>query len=225
MEAVKPVYQNFLKILDSWYGIPLWMLGVSIVPFVLGNEMVEGDPLLWRANDAASFGGHHTLILMAVAFSFLWAWRRLKLTPILAGAAILYMMSWHEMEWWLTDAAWFLYNGHLGFAAGLPGELLSGYLFPVTLIVMMFYIPAVRPHWKYVAAMAVYYVGWFAIGFPVTVNFSVSSSGITQWYYVPWVNGVEILSWVYALVAFWWFGKGELTKGGSVKSSGVRPLC
>ena len=202
---------GILEFVDGWYGAPLWVLGLCTLPFIWGNWTQVSDPLLWRAADFSDFGGHHTLILVAVATAFVVAWKGFRMRPSMIAMGIIYLGAWHEMLWWVTDTVWFAGTGHVDWALSMPGWLLSGYLFPLTLIAVMFYVPAVRVHWKYLGAMGYFYMVWLMLGFPVTVNFGVSPSGITSLYYVPWVNGLEILSWVYALATFFLLCRKELT--------------
>jgi hypothetical protein len=189
--------------MNEWYGVPLWELGLGVLPFVFGT--LGPDPLLWRAwssADPASFGGHHTLILVMYSIVFLAIWKGLSIKPVLAASAIFYVVAWHELLWWAADV------GSIG--TGFLPAVATGYLFPLCFGAVLIYPQIVKLHWKYVLWMVGFYAVWLAIGFPVTINFV--PGGITVYYLVPWVNGLEILSWVWAFVGFWVLCRMELTK-------------
>lgn len=209
-----PYYRFIYDFMNKWYGIPLWVVGLGILPYIFGTKG-GWDPLLWRS-DVASLASHHTIILDAFSITFLLMWKRLGINPVLAACSIFFVVAWHETLWWITDLAYFTFN-HIPYSSWWFYGWLSTLCY-FTLVVYPQYV--ILPK-KFLLAGVAFYLAWFAAGFPVTVNFT----GITIYYLSPVVNGVwEIGGWVYFLAAFYFLAKKMLLKRQGEMSLAVSKL-
>ena len=188
----------------------IWMAGLFFLPFLTGS-FTGATPLEWRAF-AGSVTSHHILILWA--YVALYAGLRLKgVNPLVGVAAVLMVISTHELFWWGFDYVW------MG-SQSLPLHWywLFGYLLPPTL----FWFTA---YWNFLPfpkrlVLAVFYFDfvWLLAGWPVTVNYiggvypTGPLQGLTVWY-DTWVgDGWEFLSWAVPCLVMY-LSRGELTKG------------
>lgn len=117
----------------------------------------------------------------------------------------------HEGLWMI--AYWGQYYGVLGLAEG-ANFIEDFFFFVMSLMLIYTYwksplrtIPLRWFAWPVIIYSAFLFV-WFAIGLPITTvnNFQVGQGvfGVTQWFAVPWVNGIEIASWLLIAGSFAW---------------------
>jgi len=202
----------------SWFRFPvsrrgfvLWQLNINAALWVMGltivtayslftdGQLLTVDPLQWRAFGV--WNAHHSLILFTITGFFLLLWLHDHVAPILAAVALWYAIAWHEIDWWITDFIRMVFVTQEGFNP----LWFFGWLGMAAAIALFVWKPLMRAPmiWKYVAAMGAFYVGWFSIGFPITVNFA----GPTVLYSAAWVSGFEIISWIYALTIFYFLAR------------------
>jgi hypothetical protein len=180
----------------------LWVIGLTLVTIfslATDGQLLTVNPLQWRA--FAVWNAHHSLILFMITGFFLLLWLGDHVAPILAAVALWYAIAWHELDWWIVDFIRMVFVTHDPFNP----LWFFGWLSTAAAIALFVWKPLMRAPmiWKYVAGMAAFYVFWFAVGFPITVNFS----GPTALYSEVWVSGFEIISWIYALVLFYFLAR------------------
>lgn len=117
----------------------------------------------------------------------------------------------HEGLWMF--AYWGQYYGVLGLAEG-ANFIEDFFFFVMSLMLIYTYwksplrtIPLRTFAWPVIIYSA-FLLMWFAIGLPITTvnNFQVGQGiyGVTQWFASPWVNGIEIASWLLIAGSFAW---------------------
>lgn len=125
-----------------------------------------------------------------IFFACIWK----KVNPFFTFIGVYYYVEAYEVEWYLTyipSRYWY----HLPFSPyWLTATILS---VPVLVIyVKLFGFP-----WKFWGFMVPMYLGWFAIGFPITNDFT----GRTAVFFSLPVNGLEILTHIYVGIGFFLF--------------------
>lgn len=117
----------------------------------------------------------------------------------------------HEGLWMF--AYWGQYYGVLGLAEG--ANFIEDFFFFVMSLMLVYTfwksplrtIPLRTFAWP-VIIYSTFLLVWFAIGLPITTvnNFQVGQGvfGVTRWFAVPWVNGIEIASWLLIAGSFAW---------------------
>lgn len=178
-------YQQFVTFVDNW----LRVVHFPSSPVIYTS--LPSDPLLWRVLGVQT--AHHVWIMFGITGVYYWLTEHMDMEALPAVGGIWFAIAWHETLWWVTDIAWILLN-HVTW-----NPLLFFGWIEMAAAVTYFAWYVVGAPWprRYMAAMAGYYLVWFAAGFPVTINFYV-----TQWYFSPWVNAIELGSWLFAIVAY-----------------------
>lgn len=206
-----PSIARYVLWLWELVGLYVMLFVCLAVPFMLGSWSFNENVFLWRIF-AASNASHHMVIVWTMAAFFVGA-VRLGASKTMAIFSLLMVVSVHELYWWFTD--WFFvgYTTIQHIYATPPVyvyELLNGYLFPLSLITIIFWMMLIRRFpWKFALWMGAFYIGWAAIGFPVTVNFG----GIVPGYDTVFPNVIEWGSWAWGLLGFILFERDKLPEG------------
>lgn len=204
------VSEVFGDILRGWEDVGLYaMIGVCFVfPFFVGQWSFSEDVLLWRIFNSSN-SAHHMVIIWSMGVFFVAA-LRMGGSKVVSLFSLLMVVAVHELQWWLTD--WFFVKGTVVQGVFVtPGAylagLLSGYLFPLSLIVCIFWgALRFRVPWRFILWMGVFYAVWALIGFPVSVNFN----GPTAQYLSLSTNALEWVSWVWGLAGFLFFERAAI---------------
>ena len=184
-----PLWAGMLAIAAAMWTAYEWYLG--ILPL---------DPLMWRT--LGGVGGHHTLIMFMITAAFFIVWKSTKLRPLIIGAGLCMAVSIHETIWWAVDILWYQLNG-LHFQIVWLGGALEFVAVVTYFAWHRFGLPWPK---RYFLAMLGFYVVWFAIGFPITVNYP----GPTLFWTNGSVNAIEDISWLWAIAAYWIFEESHL---------------
>jgi hypothetical protein len=193
--------------------LPLYMLMAGAYWPLRWGSWEAWRPELWRAAGGItnpSINTHHTLVIWGLIVLWFVLTYAVRLNPMLAVFATFIVLAWHEILWWVVDYV-------VGDLAN-PLWLLGGYLYPLSTILAVFYTLMVNKPWRYIAAMGVFYVAWYEIGFPVTVHFH----GRTALYGDAFTNWLEIGSWAFACVAFYVLERKRLVAWQARASSQIR---
>ena len=196
---------DFSGALKFGYNVTFWaayptMFGVLVVAPALGGVYGQGlDPLLWR-----TFGNHHTVILFALAGAAFYMVRYMKLDRVLTMAGVAAVIALYEIPWWVT--AIIRYNASDWLFT--LGKVMAAWYMPLCIVICIFYFRCVGVPWRFIGAVCLFMAGWFAIGFPVSELWGFQHG--TGYYAVPWVNGLEIFSHLYAIGAWIILEKGGM---------------
>ena len=186
----------------AWNRVGLYaMVFVCFVfPFVVGTWGFSENVIFWRIFNSSN-SAHHMTIIWTMGLFFIGA-RYISKSNLVALFTLLMVVAVHELFWWFTD--WFFVGNTViqGIYATPPAYLaglLSGYLFPLSIIVCIYWVAfRFAFPWKFIVWMGAFYLFWAFIGFPVSVNFS----GPTVNYLSLWTNGLEWGSWAWGLAGF-----------------------
>lgn len=183
------------------------LLAVLVQPTLYYSGGVFNDVFLSRVNTGqTTLNGAHVLSDLCIFSLFFLSWsfihaRKGRMDGFQAALYSGLLVFVHESLWYcfyaLKDYAYIFLD---------PFDVVNGdaAIFLVTSTVAFLYFRKYgRPSRLLLAGIGVYFAylcAWFAAGFPITtVNnhlLGVTLYNQTIWYYVPWVNVVEVCSWL-----------------------------
>lgn len=193
-------------------------VGSTLAVLTISAFTYNGDLATWRSSTFGGQAGNHILTELAILF-LMWfivwkrstqiAWgKRLKVllreSDVFFDAALtaLFVCSIVQILWYLPYLGIYGYT-NLMIPRWLPYPPYIGSLWmivsPVGIALYTIYHKGLSKSVAYfIMAMSVFYIGWFVIGFPITLRFE----GATDLLMNDGANGLEILSWWWA--ALWW---------------------
>ena len=193
--------------LQKWWHFLNWgALGVGSAFFlsILFTYNWQLNPVLWRVFSPKAIsigpGDHHALIMLLFGVVF-WLTAYLGVNPLLTLIGVFFYVESYE-------AVWYGFYAILRNLFGGPFEW--GWMLIVVNVIPAFiaYVYLFGFPWKYFAWMLPMFVGWAAIGFPITNDFP----GPTAFYLSISVNSFEILTHLWVAVGFFLFIYPSLQK-------------
>lgn len=167
------------------------------IAYQAGAGILPSNPIVWRA-----FDGHRVFLVWMCVGSYFIS-RRLGVSSVVALVGLAFPFFSHESMWWITDLVYYLVY-HVSFSVWW---FLGPFQFAALYTFFMWKRLGLPWPKRFLLMMGAFYIGWFAIGFPVTVNyvyvFPYTGMGNTPYFTALWVSGIEYLSWAVALVGFW----------------------
>lgn len=175
------------------------------------HDSILNSILLSRTLVTSESYGNHSIILLSVIFTIgiilvleprgkrLFTAKLGMLSRIIKGLQI---AAVHETEFYLVYVLVYGYTPaiipHFYSLTNVTSLwLLAG---PVLIIAYVLYFgkKGLLFLGLYAFGMLLMYIAWVLVGFPITISFG----GATQWFWNLQVNGLEILSWVYACASY-----------------------
>jgi hypothetical protein len=198
-DFVKYVYGGVTEAADL-VVVLVYVVLILDIAYQAYRGTLPANPIQWRA-----FDGHRILLVTALASSYFFVNRVLGVGKVVALLGTMFLFATHETFWWITDVAYYFLNRVVVSPLWFLGtfEVSFAYFY---IVWWRASLPLPR---RFVLIMIGYYAAWFAVGFPVTVNYQYLVSGAfglmgaTPFFNVLWVSGVEYASWGVAIVAYW----------------------